>query len=150
THPLAPDYTGCGHPDPEHAYGSSRITYNNGLMDGFLRAGTNDDYSIGYYTESDLPFFSFFTQHYVTCDRFFSSVLGPPFPTRLFLWSAQPDRLEDSPSFSSLPTIFDSLAAAGVSHRYYFNNVPFLGLWGLKYLPFSSPFQDFLRDALAG
>jgi phospholipase C len=150
SYPLAPDYTGCGHPDPEHSYGPSRVAYNNGLMDGFLRAGKNDDYSIGYYTEQDLPFFSFLTQHYLTCDRFFASVLGPTFPNRMFLWSAQTDRLDDSASLTSLPTIFDSLAAAGVSHRYYFNNLPYLALWGVKYLPVASPFQDFLMAAAAG
>ncbi|MCU1234522.1 MAG: Phospholipase, partial [Candidatus Solibacter sp.] len=55
----------------------------------------------------------------------------------------------DSTSFSSLPTIFDRLSAAGVSHRYYFNNLAYLLLWGFKYLSSSSPFSAFL-DAAAG
>jgi len=56
TYPLAPDYTGCGHNDPEHNYDGDRVAYNGGAMDGFLRAGGNDLFSIGYYTEADLPF----------------------------------------------------------------------------------------------
>jgi phospholipase C len=52
----------------------------------------------------------------------------------MFLWSAQTDRLSNSFSVSTLPTIFDRLQKAGVSHRYYFGNIPFLALWGLKYL----------------
>src|SRR5882762_2168896 len=38
TYPLAPDYTGCGHNDPEHNYDGDRVAYNGGAMDGFLRA----------------------------------------------------------------------------------------------------------------
>src|SRR5215831_13003781 len=46
TYTLTPDYTGCGHPDPDHSYGQSRVAYDNGAMDGFLRAGSNDIYAI--------------------------------------------------------------------------------------------------------
>ncbi|HYM11538.1 MAG TPA: alkaline phosphatase family protein [Bryobacterales bacterium] len=150
TYPLAPDYTGCGHPDPDHSYGPSRVAWNNGAMDGFLRAGSNDVYSIGYYTEPDLPFLGALAQHYLVCDRCFASILGPTFPNRMFLWAAQTDRLDDSVSTTSLPTIFDSLSAAGVSHRYYFNNLPFLALWSGKYVSSTSLFQDFLTDAASG
>src|SRR3954452_1564599 len=56
TSPLAPDFQGCGHPDPDHSYDGGRIEYNGGLCDGWLRAGDNDVYAIGYYTQADLPF----------------------------------------------------------------------------------------------
>ena len=150
TYRLAPDYTGCGHPDPDHSYGPDRVAYNNGAMDGFLRAGSNDVYSIGYYTDSDLPFVSALAQQYLVCDRYFASVLGPTFPNRMFLWAAQTDRLDNSVSLTGLPTIFDRLSAAGVSHQYYFNNLPYLGLWGFKYLGDTGPFQDFINQAAAG
>ena len=52
TYPLAPDYTGCGHPDPDHSYRGGRVQYDSGAMDGFLRSGSNDDYAIGYYAEA--------------------------------------------------------------------------------------------------
>ncbi len=150
TYPLAPDYTGCGHPDPDHSYDQSRVAYNNGAMDGFLRAGSNDRYSIGYYTQVDVPFLSALAQSYVVCDRYFASILGPTFPNRMFLWAAQTDRLNNTTSFSSLPTIFDRLSAAGVSHRYYFNNSAYLLLWGFKYLSSSSAFSAFLNAAASG
>jgi phospholipase C len=150
TSPLAPDYTGCPHPDPDHSYDGSRMAYDGGALDGFLRAGTNDVYSIGYYTAADLPLFSAVAQNYLVCDRYFASILGPTFPNRLFLWAAQTDRLDDSVSLTSLPTIFDTLAAAGVSHRYFFNNLPFLALWGLKYVFSTGLFAEFLRSAASG
>ena len=56
THPLAPDYQGCLYSDPDHSYAGSRVEYDNGLNDGWLRAGNNDVYAIGYYTQPDLAF----------------------------------------------------------------------------------------------
>jgi phospholipase C len=148
--PPAPDYTGCGHPDPDHSYGPDRVAYDNGAMDGFLRAGSNDIYTIGYYAASDIPFYASLAQTYMACDNWFAAILGPTFPNRMFLWAAQTDRLDDSIGFSSLPTIFDRLAQSGISHRYYFNNVPYLALWGFKYLFSTSLFSDFLADAASG
>src|SRR5688572_235777 len=58
TYPLAPDFQGCGHPDPDHSYEGGRIQFNHGACDGWLRSGENDEYAIGYYTEADLPFFA--------------------------------------------------------------------------------------------
>ena len=57
TYRLAPDFQGCGHPDPDHSYEGGRVEYNGGACDGWLRAGDNDDYAIGYYAKKDLPFF---------------------------------------------------------------------------------------------
>ncbi len=34
--------------------------------------------------------------------------------------------------------------------RYYFNNLPFLGLWGPKYSEISRPYSEFLADANRG
>ncbi len=150
TYWLAPDYTGCGHPDPDHSYGPDRVAYDNGAMDGFLRAGSNDVYTIGYYEASDIPFYASLAQAYMACDNWFAAILGPTFPNRMFIWAAQTDRLDDSFNFTSLPTIFDSLSTAGVSHRYYFNNVPYLALWGFNYIFDTSLFSDFLSDAASG
>src|SRR5260370_6323673 len=150
TYALAPDYTGCGHPDPDHSYGQSRVAYDNGAMDGFLHAGSNDAYAIGYYTQTDLPFYSSLARNYLVCDRYFASILGPTFPNRMFLWAGQTDRLGDTVALSSLPTIFDRLAAARVPHRYYFNNLPYLAFWCLKYLLATGTFSEFLADAARG
>ena len=56
SHPLAPDFTGCPHPSPGHSYDQSRVAYDDGKMDGFLRAGSNDEYAIvGLLTPSKPP-----------------------------------------------------------------------------------------------
>lgn len=133
THPLAPDFTGCAHPDPDHSYEGGRVQYDGGAMDGFLRSGSNDDYAIGFYVEEDRPFYSALARSYTTLDHYFCSILGPTFPNRFFLHSAQTDRLTNALVGTALPTIWDRLLAAGVTARYYYSNLPFLALWGPKY-----------------
>ena len=143
-------YVGCGHPDPDHSYQGGRDEYNDGKMNGWLRTTTNDIFCIGYYEEADLPFFSAFARNYTTLDRYFPSILSSTFPNRVFFHAAQTDRLDNSLTISALPTIWDSLAAAGVSNTYYYSNVPFLALWGAKYIPISAFYAQFLVDAAAG
>jgi phospholipase C len=150
TYPLAPDYTGCGHPDPDHSYSGGRVQYNGGAMDGFRRSGSNDDFAIGYYVESDQPFFAAFARNYTTLDRYFCSFLGPTFPNRIFMNAAQTDRISNTAALATVPTIWDRLAARQISGRYYYSNVPFLGLWGSKYQSISRPYAEFLIDAAAG
>jgi phospholipase C len=150
TYPLAPDYTGCPHPDPDHSYSGSRIDYDGGKMDGFLKNPNNDIFTIGYYTKKDIPFYAALALHYTTLSNYFCSILGPTFPNRIFRFAAQTDRLDNSTTLSSLPTIFDTLNNAGISARYYYNNLPFLGLWGLKYFFNSFSYGDFLVDAVSG
>ena len=150
THSLSGDFTGCPHPSPDHSYAGGRVEYDDAAMDGFLRAGSNDIYSIGFYGEADIPFYGALARNYTTCDRYFASILGPTFPNRLFLHAAQTDRLDDSVTFTSVPTIWDRLASANVSAHYYYSNVPFVALWGAKYLPISRLYVDFLEAASSG
>ena len=150
THPLAPDYRGCGHPGPDHSYAGGRIQYDGGKMDGWLLDTNNDKYSIGYYGAADMPFLAALAQNYTTLDNNFCSILGPTFPNRLFMLAGQTDRLDNSLNFTGLPTIFDTLFLAGVSARYFFSNFAFLELWGLKYLPFLRTYYSFLLKARSG
>lgn len=150
TRSLSGDNTGCPGVDPDHSYTGARIEYNGGAMNGFLLDTANDIYCIGYYGAADIPFYTALAQNYTTCNRYFASILGPTFANRMFIHAAQTDRLTDSVAFSSLPTIWDNLAAAGISAAYYFNNVPYLALWGLKYLGITRTFDQFNDDAANG
>ena len=150
TYALRPDYKGCGHPDPDHDYLPARIQYNRGRMDGFLRSPSNDPFAIGYYGPFDIPFHAALACHYTTLDRYFCSILGPTFPNRIFQHAAQTDRLTDSLTLATMPTIWDRLLAAGVDARYYYSNVPVLALWGSKYLGIAAPIAEFFQDAAAG
>ena len=72
--------------------------------------------------------------------------MSETYPTRIYQHAAQTDRIDNTPVVSKLPTIWDSLAKHGLEARYYFSDVPFLTLWGRKYLPISRPYAQFLLD----
>ncbi len=143
-------YVGCAHPDPVHTYDGGRTGVNGGKMDGWLQAGANDSFSIGYYGEADLPLFASLARNFTALDNYFSSILTSTTPNRIFQHAAQTDRLSNTSDLCTLPTIWDNLRAAGVSCRYYYANVPFLSLWGPKYLGISSLYDQFVMDAASG
>jgi phospholipase C len=148
TYPLAPDFQGCRYKDPDHSYGGARVEYNGGACDGWLRA--NDVFSIGYYRQGDLPFLGRAVPDWTSFDQYFCAILGPTFPNRIYQHAGQTDRLDNSAALCSLPTIWDALAARGLVGRYYYGDLPFLGLWGAKYIPISCPIDAFYRDCAAG
>jgi phospholipase C len=149
THHLT-HYASCGHTDPDHSYEGGRIELDRGRDDGWLRAGENDLLSIGYYTKPDLAFFGAATSAFTTCDRYFSSVLAETYPNRFYQHAAQTDRLHNNTDKATIPTIWDRLAAAGLTGTYYFSDIPFTALWYDKYVGISRHFSEFLADAAAG
>ena len=151
TYPLAPDYQGCDHPDPDHSYEGGRIEFNNGACDGWLRAGENDLFAIGYYVKNDLAFLGNAAPAWTTCDAYFSAIMGPTYSNRIYQHAAQTDRLENSLlPLSTLPTIWDRLADHSLTGNYYFSDFPILAFWGAKYVPISRPIGNFFADAAAG
>jgi phospholipase C len=141
-------FQGCGHQDPDHSYNGARAEYDGGACDGWLKV--NDAFSIGYYTQADLAFMGRAAPAWTACDNYFAATLGPTFPNRQYLHSARTDRLGDSFTLTNLPTIWDRLKAAGVPANYYFQDLPFLALWGAKYLDISQTFLQFKLAAAAG
>jgi len=148
TFPLAPDYQGCGYADPDHSYAGGRVEYDEGACDGWLRV--NDVFSIGYYRQEDLPFLGRAVPDWTSFDQYFCAILGPTFPNRIYQHAGQTDRIENSFAISQLPTIWDRLAARGLQGRYYYADLPFLGLWGAKYVPIGRPLAAFYADCAAG
>jgi len=143
-------FQGCAHPDPDHSQKGGLEQYNSGACDGWLRSGTNDVYSIGYYAETDLPFYRQAIPNFTICDRYFAAVMASTFPNRVYQHCAATDRLSNTVSPSTLPTIWDRLADGGISAGYYFNDLPVTALWGTKYLGISKPYLQFLIDAANG
>jgi phospholipase C len=149
THHLT-DFQGCGHPDPDHSYEGGRIQFNNGKNDGWLRAGENDEFAIGYYDSTDVDFWRQAGPDWPVCDRYVAATMAEPYPNRFYQHAAATDRTHNSTVTSTLPTIWDRLAAAGVSGKYYYGDIPFTALWGTKYQGISRPYAEFLSDAGAG
>jgi phospholipase C len=153
TFALAPTigFQGCNNLDPDHSWEGGRVQYNDGAMDGWLRS-ESDLFSIGYYERRDRPFFNELALKFTTLDRYFCSILAETFPNRFFMHAAQTPILHNGEitQATTIPTIWDRLADAGVSGKYYFNDLAFISLWGNKYLSIARSYPEFLADAAAG
>ena len=145
------EFQGCGHPDPDHSYEGGRVQLDNGACDGWLK-GPNDDYSIGYYTQDDLPFYGQAAPYWTVCDNYFAAIMASTYPNRFYMHGAQTDRLHnsDGPFPTTIPTIWDRLADAKLSHKYYYSDVPFIALWGNKYSRITHTYSDFIADCASG
>jgi phospholipase C len=143
-------FASCANTDPDHSYEGARAEFNGGRCDGWLRAGANDELAIGYYQRPDLPFLGEAAVAWTACDHYFAPILGPTYPNRIYQHAGVTDRILNSTTTSSLPTIWDSLATAGLTGTYYFSDIPFLAIWGSKYVPIAKPYSRFLTDCATG
>ena len=175
SYPLAPDFQGCGYSDPDHSWEGFLVEYNFGKMDGFLQRPTPLDlnsgvtaaaantFPIGFYTNlnpdgtpkavPDLPVLGALAQNYTVLDHYFCSFAGETFPNRMYQHAARTDRDHNITTISTLPTIWDQLSpipnSKGIpTAGYFFRDLPFLALWGLKYFPFWHLFAPGDSDVL--
>lgn len=146
------DYQGCGYSDPDHSFSGGRIDYNSGACNGWLLNPNNDQFCVGYYEQQDLAFTGRAAADWTTLGRYFAAMMGPTFPNRIYQHAGQTDRIDDVlfPYPAFLPTIWDRLAARGISRRYYYSDLPILALWGSKYAGIGAPLSQFLADCRSG
>jgi phospholipase C len=168
THPLPPDFQGCGFNDPDHSWVGGRIQYHHGKLDGFRR-GDNDAYAIGYYEKTqaadlDDPsnakgpaFVQEAAKAFTLYDRYFCSLLGPTFSNRYYQWAAQSggqvhNNIPPKPDFTGaeFESIFDRAIAHGLTARYYHSDQPFGLLFGSRSIPWLRTIAQFYDDAAAG
>ncbi|MFL5782476.1 MAG: alkaline phosphatase family protein [Thermoleophilaceae bacterium] len=158
THRLAPDFQGCAYSDPDHSFDGGREELNNGKMDGFRRAGDNDDFAIGYYDEKDIPFLPAAAKAFTTYDRFFCSILASTFPNREYMHAAQSygkvDNNIPSAGFKDQgfpdSTIFAKLKKKGIDGRYYYVDEPVSALWGARGLARSNHVEEYYARCASG
>jgi phospholipase C len=145
------DFRNCLFANPNHSFGGGRSEYNNGACDGWLRTPPNDLYSIGYFNAPDLAFLGKAAAEWLVLDRFFCSVMGPTYPNRVVSLAATTDRLANTLTTSTLPTIWDRLLAAGLTGKNYASSAfTSSTLWGLKYSSLIKPITEFHSDAAQG
>ncbi len=161
-HPMFPlataagyGFASCGWADPDHSYQGGRTHLADGRRNGWLLTPDTsktrgDRLPIGYFREQDLDFYRVAAAEYTVCDYYFSGILSETYPNRLYLHSGQTDRLDNSVLTSSLPTIWDRLAARSVSAAYYYHDVPFTALYGTRYTALTQPIEQFHAQAAAG
>jgi phospholipase C len=146
---------GCDFADPDHSYNGGRVQFDNGACDGFAKT-TPDTFPLGYYTRADLPFYGGsqgkqgLVDAATTFDHWFCSILSSTYPNRYYTHAGRTERLDNTMATTAMPTIWDRFADANVSANYYFSDLPFLALWGDKYIPISRHIEDFFAQAASG
>jgi phospholipase C len=160
THQLAPDFQGCAFEDPNHSWDGARLEYGGGKLDGFYKA--SDFYALGYYERGDLPFIPALADNFTLYDRYFCSLLGPTWPNREYMHSGTSGGNKANASASDViaglssgglyrwQTIWDLMIAAGLSVTYYYSDLPFIGVFGPRFLPIIKPIAQFYADAASG
>ena len=109
----------------DHSWNAEHISFNNGAMDGFIRASAKTDV-MGYYDHTNLPFYYGLANTFPICDRWFCSVLGPTHPNRRYLQAATSLGIVQTSAQEVLATptapngtIWDRLGAHGISWTDY-------------------------------
>ena len=155
TGPETNPFRGCPFGDPGHGWDAGRAQRDG----GFLADGSgNDAFALGYYAADDLPFYAALARRFTIFDRYHCSLLGPTYPNREYMHSAQSGGLKSNlfppeagyAAGFDWPTIWDKLAAAMVPARYYYSDLPFTALWGSHLAGITSPVARYFEDAAAG
>jgi phospholipase C len=123
------------HPQsPSQSWHASHLQWWHGTCRGFV-AGNQEvlpdadpAISMGYWTETDIPFYYGLARTFPLADHWFSSCLGPTFPNRRFLIAGTAHGLIDDLPFDLLDyppagTIFDLFTKHGISWVNY-HSVP--------------------------
>jgi phospholipase C len=127
-------------PDITHSWAPQHHSWDGGAMDNFVRTHLEIDGSLagpatmGYYEQSDIPFYRALANSFTLCDKYFCSVLGPTDPNRLYSLSGtiDPEGLNGGPLVETLgkgdgravgkftwTTMPEQLTSAGVSWKIY-------------------------------
>jgi phospholipase C len=140
--------------DTNHEWSGSHDEFDDGRNDGFVIANNPDGArAMGYYDQTDLPFYYGLANTFAIADRYFCSLLGPTYPNRFFLLAAtafghiRNDMMQGG---FTQRTIFDVLDEHQISWKVYYNDVPFTFLFKLKSPRNRVRYSQFLTDAQAG
>jgi phospholipase C len=141
----------------EHEWGDVHLQYNAGKLDGFVAA--SDPSAMTYYTHSDLPALYALASQFALSDRHFSSLLGPTWPNRLFLFAATScgyaEGIDTNPDVTlkcglAAPNIVKAVRGAGKSVAFYDASGPFAVSSGLAISTIPGGIHDFESDVMMG
>jgi phospholipase C len=116
------------------SWNESHADVNGGKLDQFMVTSKSVPSTIdptgtramGYYDQSDLPYYYELAARFATSDRFYSPLLANTVPNRLYLFTATSfgNIVPPTPPSGGFTqtTIFDRLDAAGISWRYYYHD----------------------------
>ena len=147
--------------DPPHGWDSAHRQFNDGAMDGFLTEYQADQgvnvppHVMAYMNPEQIPWTSALVEKATVCDRWFSSVMGPTWPNRMYMHTGQSGGLKTN----DLPmggggfdwrTVYHGLMEKGLPWAYYWSDLPFAALWKGLNESYIRRIQEFFDDAAAG
>jgi phospholipase C len=146
----------------------TELSYQGVFNNGFVVANDPDGTrAMGYYDETDLPFYYALAQTFALSDRHFCSVLGPTWPNRMFYMAGTSYGLTENfvppdtnPKTGQLnPNIMRQMDAANITWASYSQDLPtqaiFLTTYGDETATVAGtkhyqPQENFFSDAAAG
>jgi phospholipase C len=114
--------------DLDHGQISARAAFDDGRMDGFVAAQQDRNLpgslALGYYDQSDIPYYWDLAMNYVLADRFFSSAMGGSLTNHQYWVAAKGSGTGESIPAGGfqMTTIFDRLQSADVTWKFYVKN----------------------------
>ena len=166
--------------DTNHEWAGSHLEYNDGKMDGFFQANhgfresgqpfvdkaqLDGTRAMWWYDERDIPFYYDLASTFAIADHYHSSLLGPTYPNRDYLYAAtsrgvttghKMDLNGLGPDKNIL--IFDELDNRGISWTIYVDSIPhiprvgasigagFLSRWDGQHIKWMSQFSSDARN----
>jgi phospholipase C len=151
-YPEADPWRGCNFDDPGHGWNAGRAQRDG----GFLAPGSgNDLLALGYFEGEDLPIYNAIARRFLVFDDWHASILGPTYPNREYLLSAQSggNKANAFPPTADgwqWDSIVDRLVRAGVPTGDYATDFPPLALFGRRNTPVIHTIANYYEDAEAG
>ena len=124
-------------PSLSHDWRDQHASWNQGAMDGWLLThiasdgDANGSFTMGYYTQEDIPFHWALAQSFALADNYHCSVMGPTDPNRLF-WEHggnDPQGKAGGPVLETggvkdltYETAPETMSAAGISYKFYYTS----------------------------
>lgn len=167
--------------DTAHSWGGAHLEYDRGRNDGFFFANNDvgdvgestagiaagqlsGDRALWWYDERDIPFHYSLYSTFAMGDQYYSALLGPTWPNRMYLYSGTSFGVTSNtfPDISAYPTVetpailFDELTVRGVSWAWYAEGTPapdmVVGVTAVSRYGRNPTmgFAQFLADAKAG
>jgi phospholipase C len=146
--------------NPAETWDQVHRELDNGALDGFTTqsASTADptgSRALGYYDETDLPYYYALARSFAISDRHFASALTNSWTNRLYFMAGTSYGITSNtlPDQRGLPNLFTELDAAKLTWSFYVQDVPTLAILGDTYKLDDQhvfPFEQFFSDAAAG
>lgn len=155
--------------DTNHEWSGVHQQANGGKMDGFVTSNESwgelpvkgqlemksGKRAMAYYDQTDLPFYYWLASEFALGDHYHSSILGPTWPNRLYLYAATSfgQVHNDLPTVDK--TLFDYLDLRQVSWKVYYSTTPGMAIMLDKYLQYTQEghfvnIDQYFKDAAAG